>query len=80
MHCYLAGYVYAAIHNAIAAARKDYLGAKASRDTFKFSPPATIEKVKALCGLDNVERYIESALQTTKVPYGKLLWTSKWLY
>ena len=70
----LARSVYSAIHNAIAAARKDYQGAKAGRDTFEFSPPATIEKVKALCGLDNVERYMESALQAAKyLPHGKLL-------
>jgi xanthine dehydrogenase molybdopterin-binding subunit B len=71
----LAGSVYAAIHQAIAAARKDYLGPKfAGRDAFEFNPPATIQNVKALCGFDNVERYIESQLQTAlKAPHGKLL-------
>jgi len=70
----LAGCVYSAIHSAIVAARKDYKGANAGRDLFEFNPPATVEKVKSLCGLDNVEHYLKSTLKTTfQVPHGKLL-------
>jgi len=69
----LAGCVYSAIHSAVAAARKDYKGFSAGHDVFELNPPATMDKVKSLCGLDNVERYIESTLKTANGPHGKLL-------
>lgn len=70
----LVGSVYSAIRNAIRAARKDHLGSNADSDAFEFSPPATADKVKSLCGLDNVEHHLLSALKPSKtIPHGKLV-------
>lgn len=69
----LAGSVFSAVRNAIRAARKDYFGGIASSDVFELDQPATIDKVKSLCGLNNVEKYLEATLKTSKtVPHGKL--------
>ncbi|KAG0608809.1 hypothetical protein M758_8G134400 [Ceratodon purpureus] len=54
----LAGSVYSAIWSAIRAARKDYKGSDGCGDVFEFNTPATMDKVKKLCGMDNVEKYL----------------------
>ena len=56
----LAGSVHAAIYSAIRAARKDLLGANATIDVFRLDVPASLDKVKKLCGVDNVERHLQS--------------------
>lgn len=52
---------------AISAARKDYMddGGNVESRVFGFSPPATLDKVKKLCGFDNVEKYLQSMLNTS---------------
>lgn len=70
----LSGSVYSAVRNAIRAARKDYFGGSAGSNIFELSQPVTIDKVKSLCGVDNVERYLQSASKSSKtVPHGKLI-------
>lgn len=54
----LAGSVYSAIWSAIRTARKDYKGGNGWGDVFEFNTPATMDKVKKLCGMDNVEKYL----------------------
>ncbi|XP_011621346.1 indole-3-acetaldehyde oxidase [Amborella trichopoda] len=65
----LAGTVHCAIREAIKEARKDLHSYKSSSNetigeecsaTFRMDTPATIDVVKRLCGLDNVERYLQS--------------------
>lgn len=57
----LASSVFSAIRSAITAARRDYLGGTLEHDTFQLDQPATMDKVKKLCGFDNVERHLQSA-------------------
>lgn len=54
--------VLSAIRMAIAAARKDYKGGSPKHDVFELNPPATVVKVKKLCGIDNVEMHLQSTL------------------
>ncbi|KAF8403439.1 hypothetical protein HHK36_011543 [Tetracentron sinense] len=61
----LAVSVHCATRAAIKEARKDLLsmsGSDASHSTFQLGVPATMPVVKELCGLDNVERYLQSLL------------------
>ncbi|XP_042511428.1 abscisic-aldehyde oxidase-like [Macadamia integrifolia] len=61
----LAVSVHCATRAAIKEARKELLswnGSDASHSTFQLEVPATMPVVKELCGLDNVERYLESLL------------------
>ncbi|KAJ3707261.1 hypothetical protein LUZ61_010966 [Rhynchospora tenuis] len=63
----LAGSVHGAVREAIRAARLDYFstsdGSKGSAMTFDMDPPTTMETVKELCGLDIVEKYLESLIK-----------------
>ncbi|KAG0601086.1 hypothetical protein M758_11G082900 [Ceratodon purpureus] len=63
----LSSSVFSAIRMAISAARKDYkdVGGYVESKVFGFSPPATLDKVKKLCGFDNVEKYLQSMLNTS---------------
>lgn len=45
-------------------ARNDYKGDNGGGDVFEFNTPATMDKVKKLCGMDNVEKYLQLALKT----------------
>uniref|UniRef100_A0A0E0GUQ7 aldehyde oxidase n=1 Tax=Oryza nivara TaxID=4536 RepID=A0A0E0GUQ7_ORYNI len=56
----LASSVHCAMREAIRAARKEFAGAGGSSLTFQMDVPATMPIVKELCGLDVVERYLES--------------------
>ncbi|BAS86781.1 Os03g0790900, partial [Oryza sativa Japonica Group] len=56
----LASSVHCAMREAIRAARKEFAGAGGSPLTFQMDVPATMPIVKELCGLDVVERYLES--------------------
>ncbi|XP_006650706.2 probable aldehyde oxidase 2 [Oryza brachyantha] len=59
----LASSVHCAMREAIRAARKEFAtgaGAVGSALTFQMDVPATMPAVKELCGLDVVERYLES--------------------
>ncbi|CAL4919463.1 unnamed protein product [Urochloa decumbens] len=59
----LASSVHCAMREAIRAARKEFsvcTGPANSTVTFKMDVPATMPVVKELCGLDVVERYLES--------------------
>ena len=72
----LSGSVLSAIRNAVVAARKDYRGANVGGDVSDVSildPPATMDKVKKLCGLDNVERYLRSISKKTEARRGKII-------
>ena len=60
--------VFSAIRSAIVAARKDYLGGTVEHDTFQFDQPATMDKVKKLCGFDNVEHHLQSLATTAAAP------------
>eukprot|EP00250_Pteridium_aquilinum_P022285 c25340_g1_i2 orf=145-4443(+) len=60
----LAGSVYSAVRRAIEAARKDKFCASTEGDEgkgryFRLDPPASMEKVKNLCGLERVEEYLK---------------------
>lgn len=71
----LASSVFSAIRNAITAARKDYYGGTLEHDTFQFDQPATMDKVKKLCGFDNVERHLRSLATTAPTHHhGKIAW------
>jgi xanthine dehydrogenase molybdopterin-binding subunit B len=72
----LSGSVHSAIRNAVTAARKDYRGANVGgdvSDVFILDPPATMDKVKKLCGLDNVERYLCSISKKSEACRGKII-------
>ncbi|EAZ28862.1 hypothetical protein OsJ_12899 [Oryza sativa Japonica Group] len=56
----LASSVHCAMREAIRAARKEFAGAGGSSLTFQMDVPATMPIVKELCGLDVVERDLES--------------------
>ena len=59
----LAASVHCAMREAIRAARKEFsvcTGPANSAVTFQMDVPATMPVVKELCGLDVVERYLES--------------------
>ncbi|ERM93601.1 indole-3-acetaldehyde oxidase [Amborella trichopoda] len=65
----LAGTVHCAIREAIKEARKDLHSYKSCSNeiigeecsaTFRMDTPATMDVVKKLCGLDNVEKYLQS--------------------
>ncbi|KAJ1702644.1 hypothetical protein LUZ63_002423 [Rhynchospora breviuscula] len=59
----LASAVHCALREAIRAARTDfasYVGSKGSPLTFQMDVPTTIPMVKELCGLDIVEKYLET--------------------
>lgn len=60
----LAASVHCATREAIRAARKEYFSHNGSTESpvFQLDVPATMPVVKKLCGLDNVERYLESLL------------------
>lgn len=60
----LASTVHSAVREAIYAARQD-LGADA-HDFFRLDSPASIDKVKTHCGLDNVEQYLGSVVASQK--------------
>ena len=72
----LSGSVQSAIRNAVIAARKDCRGADVGDDVsdiFILDPPATMDKVKKLCGLDNVERYLCSMSKKFEACRGKII-------
>ena len=65
----LAGSVYCAIRKAVISARKDRKNWVADSkladqdsvpDDFRLNPPASMTRIKELCGLDNVELYVAS--------------------
>jgi indole-3-acetaldehyde oxidase len=59
----LAASVHCAMREAIRVARKEFsvrTGPANSATTFQMDVPATMPVVKELCGLDVVERYLES--------------------
>lgn len=63
----LAASVHCAIREAIRAARAQlfsWTGSDSSPLTFNLGVPATMPVVKELCGLDNVERYLERVIST----------------
>ncbi|KAJ1293275.1 hypothetical protein BS78_01G055100 [Paspalum vaginatum] len=65
----LASSVHCAMREAIRAARKEFsvcTGPANSAATFQMDVPATMPVVKELCGLDVVERYLESVSATAK--------------
>ena len=75
----LAGSVHSAVRHAIEAAREDRFKNWACHnevlDTryFELDTPASMEKVKTLCGLDNVETYLKHRItQTTASSRGNL--------
>lgn len=53
----LAASVHCAIREAIKAAREDL---QMEDKFFRMDTPATMDVIKSLCGLDNVERYLQS--------------------
>jgi xanthine dehydrogenase molybdopterin-binding subunit B len=63
----LAASVHCAVREAIRAARLDYYstsgGSEGSALTFEMNPPTTMEMVKELCGLDIVEKYLETLIR-----------------
>ncbi|KAG8098491.1 hypothetical protein GUJ93_ZPchr0013g34901 [Zizania palustris] len=70
----LASSVHCAMREAIRATRKEFAAAADSAGssaltTFQMDVPATMPVVKELCGLDVVERYLESLPATTISPY-----------
>ncbi|XP_073004974.1 indole-3-acetaldehyde oxidase-like isoform X2 [Typha latifolia] len=69
----LAASVHCAIREAIRAARADLLssgGSDSSPSMFQMDVPATMPVIKELCGLDNVERYLEGlSAHQSKEPY-----------
>jgi abscisic-aldehyde oxidase len=62
----LAASVHCATREAIRAARNEQhcSGSKPSPSHFDLEVPAIMPVVKELCGLDNVERYLESLLSS----------------
>lgn len=68
----LAASVHCAIREAVRAARKEHFsitGSEKSSSVFELPVPATMPVVKEMCGLDNIEKYLESisAHQSVKV-------------
>jgi xanthine dehydrogenase molybdopterin-binding subunit B len=63
----LSSSVFSAVRMAINAARKDYEddGGYVDSKAFGFNPPATMDKVKKLCGFDNVEKFLQSTLNSS---------------
>jgi xanthine dehydrogenase molybdopterin-binding subunit B len=70
----LAGSVHMAIQNAIKAARKENARWCAqpnveeesklkNTNIFRLDTPATVDRIKLLCGLDNVESYLEALVR-----------------
>lgn len=71
----LVGFVYFVICNVIRVVRKDYFGSNVDSDVFEFSLFVMVDKVKSLCGFDNVEYYLLFVLKLFKIIlYGKLVW------
>ncbi|KAK9123011.1 hypothetical protein Sjap_012613 [Stephania japonica] len=65
----LAASIHCATRGAIREARKQlfsWIGSNESYWTFELDVPATMPVVKKLCGLDNVERYLQSLLSIQK--------------
>ena len=63
----LAASVHCATRNAIAAARKEIYcsgSGSSSPPFFELEVPAVMPVVKELCGLDNVEKYLETLVGT----------------
>ncbi|KAJ1696193.1 hypothetical protein LUZ63_004705 [Rhynchospora breviuscula] len=64
----LAASVHCAVREAIRVARLDYIstqgGSEVSAVTFQMDTPATMQVVKELCGLDNVDKYLESQIRS----------------
>ncbi|XP_031475664.1 indole-3-acetaldehyde oxidase-like isoform X3 [Nymphaea colorata] len=61
----LAASVHCAAREAIKAARSDlraYSNSEAPSPVFRMDTPATMDYIKELCGLDNVERYLRSLI------------------
>jgi abscisic-aldehyde oxidase len=74
----LAGSVHMAIQSAIKAARKENARwcaqpnveeeSKHNTNIFRLDTPATVDRIKLLCGLDNVESYLEALVRMEHQP------------
>lgn len=60
----LAASIHCAIREAIRAARKEL--PTNENEHFRMECPATMDVIKSLCGLDNVEHYLKSLSASTK--------------
>lgn len=58
----LASSVHCAVREAVSAARRDSFGDRAG-GFFRLDSCASMDRVKTLCGLDNVERFLASVVQ-----------------
>lgn len=65
----LASSIHSAAREAIIAARMEFSSATSSdsSSSFRLEVPATMPVVKELCGLDNVEKYLENLVSSHQV-------------